>query len=545
MRLVMEDRCVGQVATINREELMEHVNTIEMETTSLPLRDPGHTALMVAVAEGPTLASNLRELVDRASPVGIGALEETGELRGKFKEFHILHIPPGAGPLRRIVLLGMGKPGSISYDTVRSAAAKTARTLRKLRCDTMLVDPSSFFGLEPYQVAQCVAEGIVLGIHRVHKRMKKPRREKGFRRLVLLCAQEESSRLLDGARRGVVAAEATIFARDVSNEPGVYLTPTDLASAAVDSGQLHGFEVEVFEEDRIEELGMGGIMAVGRGSDEPSRLILLRLKNEGAPRIALVGKGVTFDSGGVSLKPPKGMHKMKYDMGGAAAVLGAFQAAARLRIPLDLIGLIPSAENMPSGRSYKPGDVIAMHSGHHVEITNTDAEGRLLLADALSYAQELDPDCVIDLATLTGGCVIALGHIASGLMGTSEPLLSALLHAGKSVEEKLWRLPLYKEYNISLRSTVADVINSGGRAASAITAGCFLSRFVQKPWAHIDIAGTAWIEEDSMQYVHKPYLPKRGATGVGVRMLAAFLTNIAKQFDGDRGAFQAFLQGGE
>jgi leucyl aminopeptidase len=352
---------------------MSEALSIQLETTSLPLTRPEHTGLLVGVAEGAEVALDLAELVARHSAVGIAELKASGELKGSFREFHVLYGRPDDGPLRRIVLIGLGKREKLSLDTVRSVAAKGARTLRRLHCDTMVVDPTSFFGLEPAAVARACAEGVVLGIHRFKKRIKQAPEDFPFRRLVLLSPPELEPELLESASRGVVVAEATRRAREIANEPGATMTPRLLAEECEAAGRRWGFDVEAFGPEELMKMNMGGLLAVGRGSEEPCRLIVMRHRPRLAgggeaelPRIALVGKGVTFDSGGISIKPSKGMHRMKYDMSGAAAVLGAMKAAARLEIGIDLLGIVPAAENMPSGRAYKPGDVLRMHSGHHV-----------------------------------------------------------------------------------------------------------------------------------------------------------------------------------
>jgi leucyl aminopeptidase len=277
----------------------------------------------------------------------------------------------------------------------------------------------------------------------------------------------------------------------------------------------------VWGEDKLREAGFGGLLAVARGSEQEPQFIILEHTGEGGDPYVVVGKGVTFDAGGISLKPASGMEDMKYDMAGAAAVLGILEAAARLRVPERLIGLIPATENLPSGTALKPGDVIRGESGKSIEVVNTDAEGRLILSDTLSYSQRLGPRAVIDLATLTGACVVALGHQAIGLMSTSDALSASLYSAGVRTGERVWRLPLWPAYRRQLDSDLADLKNAGGRPAAAITAGSFLQAFVgETEWAHLDIAGTAWAEEAS------GYQPK-GATGVGVRLVLEWLRDAA------------------
>ncbi len=283
--------------------------------------------------------------------------------------------------------------------------------------------------------------------------------------------------------------------KDLGNLPGNICTPTYLAEQATEFAKEYGATAKVLEAADMEELGMGSLLSVSRGSRQPPKLIVLEHNGgrEGEAPIALVGKGITFDSGGISIKPAAQMDEMKYDMCGAASVLGTLRAAAELQLPVNIVGLIPAAENMPGGDANKPGDVVTSMSGQTVEVLNTDAEGRLVLCDALTYAERFKPTSVIDIATLTGACVIALGSHASGLMGNSEPLARELLTAGKESYDRAWQLPLWSEYQKQLDTNFADMANIGGREAGTITAACFLSRFARKfKWTHLDIAGTAW-----------------------------------------------------
>ncbi len=297
------------------------------------------------------------------------------------------------------------------------------------------------------------------------------------------------------------------------------MTPGYLADSANELAVNHGLECRVYEQAEMEKLGMNALVGVGKGAAEPPRLIVLEYhgaNTKGRP-VVLVGKGLTFDSGGISIKPGAGMEEMKTDMAGGAAVLGTMDAAARLKLPINLIGIIPTAENMPDGKAFKPGDVLTSMSGTTIEITNTDAEGRLILCDALHFALKFKPSVMIDLATLTGACVVALGHEASGLMGNNQRLVDALKGSGERCGERLWPLPLWDEYGEVMKSDIADLKNAGSRDGGSITAGWFLKQFVGKTaWAHLDIAGTAWGDKA------RPYCPK-GATGVGVRLLIEFL----------------------
>ncbi len=331
---------------------------------------------------------------------------------------------------------------------------------------------------------------------------------------------EPSDAHRDAIRRAQATAFGMALTQDLANLPPNICTPQYLADTARALADEYGFEVEVLEREDMERLGMGALLAVARGSEAPPKLISLRYNGAGdAAPIALVGKGVTFDSGGISLKPGAGMDEMKYDMAGAAAVLGTFKALGELKPAINVAAVIPATENMPSGRAAKPGDVIRSLSGQTIEILNTDAEGRLILCDALTWAQrQFNPTKIVDMATLTGACIIALGHHISGLMSNDDALADALQRTGQWTYDRLWRLPLSEEYDEQLKSNFADMANIGGRPAGTITAGQFLSRFIEdgRPWAHLDIAGTAWVSGD-----------KKGATGRPVPTLVEWLLNEA------------------
>jgi leucyl aminopeptidase len=317
-------------------------------------------------------------------------------------------------------------------------------------------------------------------------------------------------------------AESANIARILANEPSNVMTPAALAKAALEATRGIGVRCTVRDEHWLRRKKMNAILAVAQGSENPPRLVMLEYNPAGAKGapIALVGKGVSFDSGGISIKPSNGMEKMKYDMSGGAAVIAAVQALAKLEIRQRVVGIVPFVENMPSGSAQRPGDVIKTYSGKYVEVLNTDAEGRLILADALAYAQEFKPQAIIDLATLTGACVVALGHEAIGMMGTDDALKARLKEAGEKTGERVWELPLWQEYFEAIKSDVADIKNVGARGAGTITAAMFLKEFVGNyPWVHLDIAGTAWVEKTSHPYLNP------GPSGVGVRLLVEAIRN--------------------
>ena len=325
-----------------------------------------------------------------------------------------------------------------------------------------------------------------------------------------------------GARAGEVIARSVVMGRDMVNAPASDMTPTIMAAKARGLSQKFGLRLQVLERTQMERLGMGALLGVASGSTQPPKFIILEYHGGGKkPFIALVGKTVTFDSGGISLKPAQNMETMKDDMSGGAAVLGVMQAAAEFKLPLNIVALLPATENMPSGSAYKPGDVLRTMSGQTIEIINTDAEGRLILSDGLAYACKYKPALIVDIATLTGACSIALGHEAIGMLGNNDTFKQKMREAGEKTGERVWELPLWEGYYDYIKSDIADMKNAGGRAGGVITASALLSRFVQKyPWVHLDIAGTAWTEKN------RPYTPK-GATGIGVRLLTQFLRDYA------------------
>ncbi len=339
-------------------------------------------------------------------------------------------------------------------------------------------------------------------------------------KVILLCSKAEAAVLEAGLKRGQAIAAGTALARECANRPANHCTPSHLAAQARKLGRDHGLKVEVLERKDCEKLGMGSFLAVARGSEESPKFIVARWLGAGkadAP-LVLVGKGITFDTGGISIKPAAEMDEMKFDMGGAASVLGTLRAVAEMKVKVNLIGIIPACENMPSGRAVKPGDVVTSLSGQTIEILNTDAEGRLILCDALTYAERFKPAAVVDIATLTGACVIALGHHRSGLFSTDDALATELLDAGELAQDPAWRMPLDEEYDEALKSNFADVANVGPRAGGSITAAMFLKRFAAKlRWAHLDIAGTAWQSGKA-----------KGATGRPVPLLTHFVLAHAK-----------------
>ena len=501
-------------------------------------------SLMFGVFEGGEVLGGLLDSLEAHSNVSLKGLIASKEVRGEFKEYTLVHLGENR-PVERVILMGMGKRSDFHLDKIRGAAAKAGRTMRKARVSEMAVAVSSFPGFSAEVVAQAVTEGLVMGLYRAFKYSEREDSRGVLDQLVIWVENEADIEAAErGVQEGMTLADSVNLCRDLANEPGNRMTPSILAGHAERVARENGMDVMVWGKKEIYENKMGGIIAVAQGSEEDPRFVVMRYNGagEGGPTIAFVGKGITFDSGGISIKPAERMGAMKYDMGGAAATIAALQAIARLKIPVNVLGIVPYAENLPDGKAYKPGDVIKMYAPKYVEIVNTDAEGRMLLADGLYYACQQNVDFVVDIATLTGGCVIALGTMVTGVMSNNDWLTRQLIDAGISHEEKMWRLPLFPEYDIQIRSSVADMINSGGRNASASTAAKFLGEYVDRPWAHLDIAGTAWIEEDNSQYYHQPYLPQKGATGWGVRTLTVLAQVVADASEGKSEKLRALLK---
>ena len=511
---------------------------MEITVSSQALSEYQGDAVVVGLAEGASLAGPAAE-ADRALDGLIGRLVESREIRGKQCELTILHtqgkLPAaprpegrGGGPeglATRVAVVGLGKPGGDDLLAMRRAMGAAARALRDRGCRRVGTALHQQVGesARPEHSLRAVVEGAYVGLYRGEECKSERELPDELEEMCLLgIAREAREAAASTVRAARIAGEATNYARRLVNLPANEMTPSRLAEEAREVAARAGLEVEVLEPEQIGALGMGGFLAVARGSEEPARLIVLRRRgNERGPRVAFVGKGLTFDSGGISLKPAEKMETMKGDMAGAAAVLAAMGAVGELKLDLDVMGVIPATENLPSGRALKPGDVVKMLNGKTVEIISTDAEGRMIVADALAYARQLGATHLIDLATLTGACIIALGHIAAGVMGNDTELVEAVLQAGERAGERMWQLPLFPEYRKQLDSKIADLKNVGGRPAGAITGGWFLREFVgDTAWVHLDIAGTAWSEADEPHQIE-------GATGAGTRTLIALAERMA------------------
>jgi len=480
-------------------------------------------ALIIPVFDGETPREGLLCALNEASHGAVAAAFETGEVDGKAEKWAYLHTT-GSLRARRLLLYGAGKAAPPPRGQMQTVASGAARLLgeRGLRSAAAVVRN----GPDRRETARELVEGCIIGQMRSDLYSSKNHHRSGLDTLFLLAEPGSGCDFEHQIRIGKIMGEATNLARLLGNEPGNVMTPTELAKRANVMAHREGLAFEALSEDEMKVLGMGALLAVSRGSQEPAQLISLAFEPPGGSTdsdlIALIGKGITFDSGGLSIKPAEKMEEMKYDMAGGAAVIGAMQAIARFKPSSRVIGIVPASENLPSGRAVKPGDVVRSLSGKTIEVVNTDAEGRLVLADAISYAINRGASCIVDVATLTGACVIALGEAHAAVMGTDQQLIDDLMVAGNACGERLWPMPLDKDYGELIKSEIADVKNVGNRTAGSITAAYFLKHFVgSASWAHLDIAGTAWTEKE------KPYIAK-GATGFGARLLANFVMNRAR-----------------
>lgn len=488
--------------------------------------------IVVNLFQGVTEPGGATGVVDKALDGAIGDLIAGGDLRGKLGETVVLY-PRGTIPARRVIVVGLGRPEKFDLEAVREASAAAIKQAKKVGATGVatIIHGGGAGGLDLAEAAQAVVEGSMLALYKYDApRSKKEDDEDDTQVETLTLVEFDPSKISSieaGAQAGQIIAESVYLTRTLANQPSNVATPTAIAEAAQRVCTEVGLTCRVLDEDEMRQQGMGALLAVTQGATQPAKFIVMEHKPgetaqaEGGP-IVLVGKGVAFDTGGYSLKPSTSMVGMKGDMSGAAAVIGAMRAVGLLRLPLHVVGLAPTVENVISATAYKPNDVFIAKNGVSIEIISTDAEGRLILADALCYAGELNPAAVIDVATLTGAKIIALGERTSGLFGTDDALCEALLAAGLKTGEPLWRMPVDPAYDRQLKSEVADIKNTGGRAAGSITAARFLAHFVGDwPWAHIDIAGGETYSNGPEQ-TPRSYLTT-GATGIPVRTLVEYL----------------------
>lgn len=480
--------------------------------------------VVVGVYESAKLTDSAAS-IDKASKGFIANVLKRGDMDGKLASTLLLQSVPGTDS-ERVLLVGLGKEGAISEKDYRKAVIASTKALSK----TGTKDVANFLAEikvgkqdAAWKVSQ-MAEAVRDSVYRFDAmKGKKDKKDKksGLMKLEIHLADSDNKATQESLRQALALAAGISLTKDLGNLPPNVCTPTYLADQAKQMAKTYGLTVQVLERDDMQKLGMGSFLGVAQGSVQPPKMIVLQHnkgKKDQKP-VVLVGKGITFDTGGISLKPGAEMDEMKYDMCGAASVLGTFKAIAEMDLPLNVVGIIPTCENMPDGNAIRPGDVLTSMSGQTIEVLNTDAEGRLILCDALTYAERFEPSAVVDIATLTGACVIALGHHASGLFSNQDALAKELLKAGEEALDRAWHMPLWDDYQPQLDSNFADMANIGGRAAGSITAACFLSRFAKKyDWAHLDIAGTAWKSGK-----------EKGATGRPVSLLTQFLKNrVAK-----------------
>jgi leucyl aminopeptidase len=483
------------------------------------------TAIVLNLFEGVKRPGGATGAVDKALGGAINQLIAEGEIKGKLNELTLIHTL-GRLPSPRVLVVGLGKQQEFKLDRVRDVTAIALRHLRRLGVKTVatVVHGAGVGGLEPQQCAQAIAEGAVMGVYRFTRHKKKDEDEREIEELTLVeFDRTRAASLRRGVATGRILADAANRARDMANEPANYLTPTIMAEQARAAAQEAGLECEVLEREQMQELGMGALLGVAQGSAQPPRMIILRYRGDRRRKatLGLLGKGITFDSGGISIKPSAGMQEMKGDMSGGAAVIAAMWAIGKLKPRINVTAVVPATENMPSGSATKPGDVVRAMSGKTIEVVNTDAEGRLILADAIAYAKSQGLSPLVDVATLTGSMVIAIGKAATGCMTNNQELCQKVIAAGEGAGEKFWQFPLYEEYKEQLKSDVADIKNVGKREGGAISAALFLADFVgDTPWVHLDMAPTHDVDKDKGVWV-------KGATGIPTRTLVNLVLALA------------------
>ncbi|MDH5183718.1 MAG: leucyl aminopeptidase [Gammaproteobacteria bacterium] len=479
--------------------------------------------VVVGVFEPRRLSSAAQKL-DETTNGAISALVRRGDMEGKLGQTLLIHNPDNA-LCDRILLIGCGRERDLDETAYRTLLTQTTKTLNETGSMEAVyyLTELPVKGRDIFWRLRQTVETTRYVLYRFDQlKSDKDTTRRPLRKVILsLPNRRDLAKGESSVRIGLAIAEGVQMARNLGNLPGNICTPTYLAEQAKSLSRINKqLTVEVLEEKDMEKLGMGSLLSVSRGSIEPAKLIVMNYQggSKDDKPVVLVGKGITFDSGGISIKAGAAMDEMKYDMCGAASVLGTMAAMTELQLPMNLIGLVPASENLPDGNASKPGDIVTSMSGQTIEILNTDAEGRLVLCDALTYAERFEPAAVVDIATLTGACVIALGKHASGLMSNHHPLTSELLNAGKAAGDRAWEMPLWPEYEEQLKSNFADMANIGGREGGAITAGAFLSKFTKKyHWAHLDIAGTAWVSGG-----------EKGATGRPVPLLVQYLLDKCK-----------------
>ena len=497
------------------------VTTGDVTTTDTP-------ALVVNLFSGVTAPGGATGPVDRALDGVISQLINEGEIKAKVGDISLIHTMGKIAPAR-VVVVGLGPADKFDAQVVRQVSADVARYLRQkgIKEAVTIAHGAGIGGLEPTTSGQAIAEGSLLGLYKFGTYLSSSKEAGGELEKLTIVEQdqERASEIETGVAAGIVAAEATILARDMVNEPANVMTPAQMAKIARRVAESEGLTLNILEAPQMREMGMGALLGVAQGSDEPPKLIVMDYKGDPdnpSNNLGLVGKGITFDTGGISLKQPGGMEAMKGDMAGGASVIAAMKMIGQEKPKINVTGIVAATENMPSGSAQRPGDVVRAMNGKTIEVINTDAEGRLVLADALCYAREQGLTRLVDVATLTGAMVTTLGKACTGIMGNNQELLDQVTEAGRDTGEKYWQLPMFDEYKDLIKSDVADMKNSGGRQAGSISAAFLLAEFVgDTPWVHMDIAGTSTADRTKGYQV-------KGATGVPARTLAKLARNLAK-----------------
>ena len=485
-------------------------------------------AIVVNLFEGVTAPEGATGAVDRSLDGAISRLIEEGEIKGKKGEMTLLH-PLGKMVPSRVVIAGLGKASDFSIDAVRFVSAESCRYIRRLGVESVatIAHGAGIGGLDNRDVGQAIAEGSTLGLYRFDKYKSGHENKNSSQEFTIVESDDSKVKGLEaGAAEGQIIADAVNFCRDMANEPANTMTPTRMAEMALEAAKEGDLELEVLDRPQMAELGMGALLGVAQGSDEPPKFIILRYKgdpNDESNSLGILGKGITFDSGGLDIKSASGMSTMKGDMAGGASVISAMQAIGKLKPKINVTAIVPATENMPGGRAQRPGDVVRAMNGKTIEIDNTDAEGRLVLADAAAYARSINLTRIVDVATLTGAVVVALGSVCTGAFGNDQDFTDQVVAAGNEVGERMWQLPMYDDYKEGFKSDIADIKNTGGRGAGSITGAQIIGEFVEgASWVHLDIAGTSRSESD------KGYATK-GASGVPVRTLVNLTQNLSKK----------------
>jgi len=476
--------------------------------------------IVVGVFEGRKLSDSAK-LVDNATTKAISAVLKSGDMDGKLAKTLVLHHLPNIGA-KRVMLVGLGKAAELTTKQYRQCVRAVVKSMPKgVGAASMFLTELAIKKEDISTKVAHLVEAAMDASYQINAIKAKKADPSPLEKLDIYVDKAENSLAEQALKQGLSIGKGVAYAKDLGNLAPNVCTPTYLGEQAKKMGKEYGFKVEVLDKVQIEKLGMGSFLGVAQGSDEPPKFIVMQhLKGKKSQKpVVLVGKGITFDTGGISLKPGAEMDEMKYDMCGAASVFGTFKAIGEMGLAINAIAVVPTCDNMPSGHAIKPGDILTSMSGQTIEVLNTDAEGRLILCDALTYAERFEPSAVVDVATLTGACVIALGHHASAVYSNKDTLAKELLAAGEQSQDRAWHMPLWDDYQSQLDSNFADMANIGGRAGGSITAACFLSRFAKKyDWAHLDIAGTAWKSGK-----------EKGGTGRPVPLLTTFLLSRARQ----------------